>query len=168
MADEKNNYPEPSGNSPVVMTEEAYKEKVIKDFLSIWKWGDPAFYELIIEACKLHERKNRGYAGKRDPLANFYECEGFGVPAWKGCLVRMSDKWSRMKTLVTEENDPVLIEAKKMESIEDTIFDLGVYSFIELILLKKAKAKKLYREILVKDKEISSEECMGQVPSSSP
>jgi len=120
------------------MKQERSKEEIIKDFLGLWKWGDPLFYQIIVEACALHERKNRGYAGKRNPLANFYECEDFGVKAWKGCIVRMSDKWSRMKTLINEENDPMLIEAKKMESLEDTIFDLGVYSFIELVLLRKS------------------------------
>jgi len=127
------------------------REKIKKAFLETWEFGDPDFYQIIWKACELHELKNRGYAGKRNPLANFYECEDFGVKAWKGCLVRMSDKWSRMKTLVNEENDPVLIEAKKMESLEDTIFDLGVYAFIELILLRRAKAEKVYKEILEKD-----------------
>lgn len=125
-----------------------YREKVIKDFKELWHWGDPAFYDLIVEACKLHELKNRGYAGNREPLANFYESEGFGIPAWKGCLVRLSDKYSRIKTLVRGERDPSLIEVKKMESLEDTILDLGIYAFIELVLLRKAKAKKVYRKML--------------------
>jgi len=150
---------QPKINPKGVMTQEDYKKKVIKDFLSIWRWGDPEFYKIIIEACKMHEKKNRGYAGKRNPLANFYECEAFGIKAWKGCLVRMSDKWARMKTLVKEENDPVLIEAKKMESLEDTIFDLGIYSFIELCLIRKAKAKKVFQEILKKNHYDESEKC---------
>jgi len=154
-------------NSEVkVTTKEEYKKRVIKDFLSIWEWGDPEFYRLIIEACELHEKKNRGYAGKRNPLANFYECEDFGVKAWKGCLVRMSDKWSRMKTLVNEENDPVLIEAKKMESLEDTIFDLGIYSFIELILLRRAKADRVYKEILKNNSSEETKMCACESKSS--
>jgi len=142
-------------------TKEQRRKRVIKEFLSLWEWGDPTFYEIIVKACKLHELKNRGYAGKRNPLANFYECEDFGVPAWKGCIVRMSDKWSRMKTLIKERNDPTLIAAKEMESLEDTIFDLGIYSFIELVLLKKVKSKRVYKKVFEQEKDSKEEAMIG-------
>lgn len=143
------------------MTQEEYKEYIIEEFKKIWKWGHPTFYDVIIDACRIHEKKNRGYAGKRNPLANFYECEDFGVPAWKGCIVRMSDKWSRMKTLIREEDDPILIAAKKMESVEDTILDLGVYSFIELVLLREAKKKKVFKKVLDTAPRDENEGCVA-------
>ena len=59
--------------------------------------GDPRFYKLLEEIAELHSRKNHDYTPSGDPLANFRMCEKFGIPAWKGVLTRMSDKWSRLQ-----------------------------------------------------------------------
>jgi len=126
-------------------TLEEKKKRVKKEFLSLWTYGHKRFYELIWEACELHERKNRGYATTENPLSNFYECEKLGVPAWQGCLVRMSDKWSRIQNLALTETgthiDDVMQAAKRMENITDTLFDLGIYSFIDIILLEEHRAR---------------------------
>lgn len=34
--------------------------------------GHPRFYEFLLEAMELHNRKNDGYAGGGHPLGNFY------------------------------------------------------------------------------------------------
>jgi len=82
----------------------------------------------------LHSRKNSDYAGSQDPLSNFRRAEQFGIPAWKGALVRMSDKWSRIVTLATKEQAEV-----RDESFEDTLIDLAVYSLLTIILRKRSK-----------------------------
>lgn len=88
------------------------------------------FYEMLVKAADTHARKNLNYAGDGDdPFRNFRECEEFGVPTWKGLLVRMSDKWMRIKNLA--KGIPDLVG----ESLEDTIKDLGVYSMITLAVL---------------------------------
>jgi len=127
------------------MSTQEDKDRVKKEFLKLWKYGHPRFYELVWEACELHERKNRGYATTQNPLSNFYECEKLGVPAWQGCLVRMSDKWSRIQNLALAETgthiDDVMQAAKRMESITDTLFDLSIYAMIDIILYEEHRKR---------------------------
>lgn len=88
--------------------------------------------EIFDELKALHIAKDTDYAGLA-PLSNFKRCEQFGIPAWKGCLVRMSDKWARLISLVEKKGD----HAVEGEGIEDTLKDLSVYSVIVLALLKR-------------------------------
>lgn len=92
---------------------------------------NPKFHKLLEEIGKLHDKKNTDYATTEDPFSNFRECERFGIPAWQGTLVRMSDKWARLCNLTKREalNEP----------IEDTLMDLAVYSLICLLLYKDKK-----------------------------
>jgi len=112
------------------------KEEILEEFKKIWKYGHPMFYELVIKMCEIHEVKNKGYGGG-NPLGNFMECERLGIPAWKGCLVRMGDKWTRINNLARKMDDPDMQDAVKMESLEDTLIDLANYSLLCLILLKE-------------------------------
>jgi hypothetical protein len=92
------------------------------------------FLDLVETMSDLHRRKNAGYSGVDNPdaWANFRESENFGVPAYLGCLVRMSDKWTRIKNLLrSAANDQV------SESIEDTMLDLAVYSLIFICLYRE-------------------------------
>lgn len=95
--------------------------------------GHPRFYELIDTISDLHHRKNSNYARKGEPLSNFQECESFGVPAFQGALVRMSDKWCRIKELSGGTPDAV------GESVKDTLMDLAVYSLIAIILYEQSE-----------------------------
>ena len=92
--------------------------------------GHPRFYELITEICELHDKKNADYAKDSDPLSNFRMAEAFGIPASKGVLVRMSDKWSRIQEL-SKGKTP------NNESLRDSLIDNAVYSLIEIILLEE-------------------------------
>jgi len=92
---------------------------------------NPRFHELLKKIADTHDRKNHDYATTEDPFSNFRECEKFGVKAWQGCLVRMSDKWSRLTNLATKD-------AKVNESFEDTLQDLAVYSLICILLREDA------------------------------
>ena len=93
---------------------------------------------LLDEAWDLHVRKNAGYAGAEnpDPWANFRMCEAFGIPAFEGCMVRLSDKYIRITNLMkSADNDKV------GESIRDTLQDLAAYAFIAICLLDEKKAE---------------------------
>ena len=92
--------------------------------------GHPKFYELIGEITALHDRKNADYAKDADPLSNFRQAESFGIPAWKGVLVRMSDKWSRIQELTNGK-------VPQNESLRDSLIDLAVYALIDIILLEE-------------------------------
>lgn len=85
-------------------------------------------------AWDLHVRKNAGYAGadNPDPWANFRMCEAFGITAFQGCMVRMSDKYIRVTNLMRDAaNDQV------GESIIDTLRDLAAYALIGVVLLNE-------------------------------
>ena len=92
------------------------------------RYGDPRFYQLLEEMAELHSKKNFDYATSGDPFSNFRKCEVYGIPAWKGCLTRMSDKWSRLEQIASGKEP-------KNESLRDTLMDLSVYSLICLLLL---------------------------------
>lgn len=92
------------------------------------------FYEVLVRAADLHHRKNTNYAGiGDDPFRNFRESEDFGIPAWKGVLVRMSDKWMRIKNLVGGVPDKV------GEGLSETLIDLLVYSGLCMNLIDEEK-----------------------------
>ena len=98
--------------------------------------GHPRFYELLEEIKETHNRKNHDYAQDKDPLSNLKMCESLGVPAWKGTLVRMSDKWSRITQLANGKEALV-----KDEAITDTLKDMAVYSLLCIILIEENKNK---------------------------
>ena len=89
-------------------------------------------------AWDLHVRKNAGYAGadNPDPWANFRLSESFGVTAFEGCMVRMTDKFARITSLMRNPaNDQV------NEAIEDTLRDLAAYALIGVVLLSEKDAR---------------------------
>ena len=98
-------------------------------------YGDPRFYQILDELAELHSCKNHDYAGE-DPLSNFRLAERMGIPAWKGCLVRMSDKISRLWSFAKKGKLEV-----KDESVIDTAKDLAVYSILMILLYLEDKKK---------------------------
>jgi hypothetical protein len=106
--------------------------------------GDPRFYALLEEIAKLHSAKNHDYSKAGEPLSNFRKCEAFGIPAWKGVLVRLSDKWSRLEQLAGGKEP-------KNESMRDTLVDTAVYSLLAILLLEDAKPKADDRDSVIFD-----------------
>jgi hypothetical protein len=98
--------------------------------------GHPRFYELLEEMKKIHDRKNSDYSKKEDPLSNFRQVEEFGIPAWVGVLVRITDKYSRIVQLTNKALNGEEAEVKE-ESIKDTLVDLANYSVIAVILFEE-------------------------------
>jgi hypothetical protein len=88
-----------------------------------------AFKDMTTQMLDLTTRKNNDYGGVSDPFKNFRE---FGV---QGILVRISDKWARIKTALQEGRELQV----KDEVIEDTIFDLAVYCVILRIVRQAQK-----------------------------
>ena len=91
--------------------------------------GHPKFYELLLKIAKLHAYKNSDYAGNDDPLSNLRGSERLGIPAWKGVLVRIGDKFDRINNIAKKGSISV-----KSESIKDTLEDMAVYSLLCHIL----------------------------------
>lgn len=94
--------------------------------------ADAKYLKLLEDMKELHIKKNAGYAGIDNPdaWANFRMSEAFGVPAFLGCLVRLSDKYIRVTNLVKNpKNEQV------GENIKDTLLDLAAYALIAVCLL---------------------------------
>lgn len=87
------------------------------------------FKKLCDEEVELTSRKNNDYGGETDPWKNFRE---FGL---MGILVRMSDKWSRIKTALWEKR---VLEVAT-ETVEDTLKDLSVYCKIAILWIRRQK-----------------------------
>lgn len=90
--------------------------------------GDPRFYRLLEEIAALHASKNHDYAKTDEPLSNLNRSRALGVEPWRGVLVRMSDKWSRIEQLSNGK-------APKNESLRDSLIDLAVYALLDVVLL---------------------------------
>lgn len=73
--------------------------------------------------CLLAKRQD--YSGKEDPYANFRMSEFVGVEPWRGVMVRLMDKLSRVRHIM--ESGEVLV---KDESIKDTLGDVINYTKI--------------------------------------
>lgn len=96
--------------------------------------GHPDFYKLLDKMKEIHSAKNHDYSGGDDPFKNFKISETMGIPAWKGCLIRKSDKFSRLCSFAKKEDYQV-----KDESVEDTLLDDAIYSLICILLYREYK-----------------------------
>lgn len=81
------------------------------------------FKKITDEMVELTRKKNNDYGGETDPWKNFREFGELGI------IVRMSDKWARIKSALFEKRHLQVAD----ETVEDTIKDLAVYSIILLI-----------------------------------
>ena len=91
---------------------------------------NPRFTELLDEIHTLHNSKSEDYAPESDPLANLRKCESMGIPAFKGVLVRLTDKWSRIEQLAGGK-------MPNHESLRDSLIDNAIYSLLAVILLEE-------------------------------
>ena len=91
------------------------------------------FNDILKEMAEIHERKNKEYAGD-DYLSNLRMCEGMGIPAWKGVVIRMTDKMARLMNLAKSE-DPAT-----GESATDAFLDMGIYAGMGLIAYESFQA----------------------------
>jgi hypothetical protein len=88
------------------------------------------FFDLCDALKEMHRRKSRDYGcpSGEDPLANIRNGAKFvGIPSWKGAMVRLSDKVTRLAAY----NATGRLEN---ESLEDNLFDLASYSLLALLL----------------------------------
>jgi hypothetical protein len=95
------------------------------------------FFDLCDALKDMHRRKSRDYGcpSGEDQLANIRNGAKFvGIPSWKGAMVRLSDKVTRLAAY----NATGRLEN---ESLEDNLFDLASYSLLALLLHREEKAK---------------------------
>lgn len=84
------------------------------------------FKALTARMLDITTKKNNDYGGATDPFKNFRAFEELGI------LVRMSDKFARLRTALVEKREFMVSD----ESIEDTCIDLANYALLLLCYRK--------------------------------
>jgi hypothetical protein len=95
------------------------------------------FFDLCDSLKRMHAHKSRDYGCPTgtDPLANIRNGAAFvGIPAWRGAMVRLSDKVTR---LATYNATGTLTN----ESVEDNLLDLASYALLALLLHQEDHGK---------------------------
>jgi hypothetical protein len=108
-----------------------------------WKWIKEVYEvrltsEQALEAqekilrmsLEIIKRKRGDYARADDPFLNFRRAEIWGISAWKGAAIRLTDKISRLAQLLEHGG----VGQVKDESVLDTILD-GIAYFPILYFL---------------------------------
>lgn len=95
------------------------------------KFTDSTPLNILDNMQKVYEAKDNDYSSNGLPMGNLRKCEDAGIDAWRGCLVRMGDKISRLENFINKQ------EFKVDEKAEDTIIDLANYSILMSCLLKE-------------------------------
>lgn len=96
--------------------------------------GDPRFKALLDQMWEIHCKKSHDYGDDEDYLANLRASEDYGIPAWKGGLVRLNDKVIRTKSFCKKG-------VLKNEPFEDALLDMSAYALLVLILYREAREK---------------------------
>ncbi len=91
------------------------------------------FAAITDQLKELHEKKNNDYSGA-EYLSNLLAAKRMGLEPWKGVLLRIQDKVSRLETFSLFGNFKV-----EDEKVEDTLLDLATYSILFLILYRNKK-----------------------------
>ena len=92
-----------------------------------------AFYDLCDSLKEMHRLKSTDYGCPTgtDPLANIRNGAKFvGIPAWKGAMVRLSDKVTRLATFNATGS-------LTFEGVEDNLIDLASYALLSLLLYRE-------------------------------
>ena len=101
------------------------------------KVRNPAFNKLLEDMLKIHDAKNEDYSGALSLYQNFMETADIGVEPWKGIVVRMTDKFCRLKGFAKRGSLEV-----KDESIEDTLIDMANYSLLCILVRRECMEHK--------------------------
>ena len=90
-----------------------------------------AFFDLLDQMKALHASKSRDYGSEHDPLANIRNGALFvGIEPWKGAMVRLSDKVTRLATFNRTGS-------LHHEGVEDNLLDLASYALLALLLYRE-------------------------------
>lgn len=101
----------------------------------------------IFNTClEVLDAKGRDYSGTEDGMGNFKD---FG---WKGIVVRLGDKYHRLKNLTKAE-------ATVNESVEDTLYDTINYAALALVMKAIETDPKSYIKLGAKFENLTCEQC---------
>jgi hypothetical protein len=90
--------------------------------------GSREFLAVLDELKQLHLRKTLDYGVDEDALSNIRQSSGVvNMPAWAGCILRISDKMHRLKAYFRRGKC-------EFDGVEDTLKDIACYAAIALVL----------------------------------
>lgn len=101
-----------------------------------WQHVLTQFDEIVAKMRAKFVMKDRAYSNGQ-PFANIKRCEALGIPGSTGAFIRMTDKYSRLESLIAlERSDPTFAaDAQSLDETKmDNAFDLGMYAIIWQIL----------------------------------
>ena len=113
------------------MDEERKFEQVLDVIRSFGDGGHPRFYAEVLNCLELYGRKSRGYSNQTDPNYNFRSSTKFGVEPWRGVVVRINDKMSRISTLADTP-----LAAEERDAIIEQLQDITNYAVIAITLMR--------------------------------
>ena len=90
--------------------------------------GSAEFLGVLRELEQLHLAKTLDYGIDEDALANIRSsADVVNMPAWAGCILRISDKMHRLKAYFRRGKC-------EFDGVEDTLKDIACYAAIALVL----------------------------------
>jgi hypothetical protein len=96
--------------------------------------GSREFLEVLDELRTLHLRKTMDYGVDEDALSNIRSsADVVNMPAWAGCILRISDKMHRLKAFFRRG-------MCEFDGVEDTLKDISCYAAIALVLYREEQA----------------------------
>ena len=114
------------------MSRNKFYDKTI--YLLKERFKDHTALDILDNMQAVYEAKDNDYSATGLPMGNLRKCEDAGIDAWRGCLVRIGDKMSRLENFLKEKEYLVI-----SEKAEDTVVDLANYAILMSCLIKEAK-----------------------------
>ena len=94
--------------------------------------GSREFLDVLDELRTLHLRKTKDYGVDEDALSNIRQsADVVNMPAWAGCILRISDKMHRLKAFFRNGRC-------EFDGVEDTLKDIACYAAIALVLHRES------------------------------
>jgi hypothetical protein len=104
------------------------------------RFKDNTALDILDNMQAVYEAKDNDYSATGLPMGNLRKCEEAGIDAWRGCLVRIGDKMSRLENFLKKKEYLVI-----SEKAEDTVIDLANYAILMSCLLEEIKSVNLSR-----------------------
>ena len=114
------------------MSRNKFYDKSIIQLKEMFK--DETALNILDNMQAVYEAKDSDYSATGLPMGNLRKCEDAGIEAWRGCLVRIGDKMSRLENFLKEKEYLVI-----SEKAEDTVIDLANYAILMSCLIEEIK-----------------------------
>ena len=76
---------------------------------------------IMDRALSIVEAKRHDYSGGEDPFRNFRKSSLFGVEPWRGVLIRLTDKLSRVESIVEVGGDQMVADEALWDTLSDAV-----------------------------------------------